>query len=97
VNQAIDRALQAAAAGVRGKSRQRQIIGRDSPYLAQLVRAVPAPTQSAAAAPASHLPSRAALSLAALIAWLVTIGLGLSMMARWITCRARRSTQPGRG
>jgi hypothetical protein len=34
VNVALDRALQAAAAGAGGKARQRQLIGRDSPYLA---------------------------------------------------------------
>ncbi len=98
VNAALDRALHAAAAGVRGKARQREVIGRDSPYLAHLIHAVPAPTtQPAAAASASHLPSRGALNLAALIAWLVTVGLGVSMMARWITRTARHRTQTGRG
>jgi manganese efflux pump family protein len=98
VNMALDHALHAAAAGVRGKVRQRQIIGRDSPYLAHLIHAVPAPTaQPAAEAPASHLPSRAALNLAALIGWLVTVGLGVSMMARWIARTVRRGTQAGHG
>jgi hypothetical protein len=97
VNVALDRALQAAAAGAGGKSRQRQVIGRDSPYLAQLIRGVPAPAQPAAAAPASHLPSRTALSLAALLGWLVTFGLGVSMMARWITRSGRHDTEPGHG
>jgi hypothetical protein len=96
VNVALDQALHAAAAGVRGKVRQRQIIGRDSPYLAHLIHPVPAPTaQPAAAAPVSHLPSRGALNLATLIAWLVTVGLGMSMMARWITRIARHRTQTG--
>ena len=97
VNVALDRALQAAAAGVRGKSRQRQVIGRDIPYLAHLIRAAPAPAQPVAATPVSHLPSRAALNLAALIAWLVTVGLGVSMMARWITRTPRHGTQAGHG
>ena len=97
VNVAVDRALQAAAAGVRGKSRQRQLIARDSPYLAVLIHAVPAPGQSAVAVPQSGPPSRAALSLAALAAWLVTVGLGVSMMARWITRARRRGAQPGHG
>jgi manganese efflux pump family protein len=44
----------------------------------------------------SRPPSRAALSLTALIAWLVTVGLGVSMMARWIT-RTRRHATPHRG
>jgi len=97
VNVAVDRALQAAAAGVRGKACQRQLIGRDSPYLAYLIHAVPAPGQPAVAAPQSGPPSRAALSLAALAAWLVTVGLGVSMMARWITGTRRHGAQLGRG
>ena len=95
MNVAVDRALQAAAGGVRGKSRQRQLIARDSPYLAILIHVVPAPGQSAVAVPQSGPPSRAALSLAALAAWLVTVGLGVAMMARWITRARRRGAQPG--
>jgi manganese efflux pump family protein len=102
VNVAVSRALRAAAAGARGKVRQRQIIARDSPYVAGLIRAVPAsgptttpvsPSGGPVAASPSHPPSRQAFSLAALAAWLVTGGLGVSMMARWII-GARRS---GRG
>jgi manganese efflux pump family protein len=102
VNVAVSRALRAAAAGVRGKVRQRQVIARDSPYVAALIRAVPAsgppeasvspsgpPGGPAVAASPSRPPSREPLSLAALAAWLVTAGLGVSMMARWII-RARR-------
>ena len=97
VNVAVGRALQAAAAGVRGKAGQRQVIARDSPYLASLIHAVPAPSQPAVAAPQSGPPSRAALSLAALAAWLVTVGLGVSMMARWITRTRRHGARPGHG
>jgi manganese efflux pump family protein len=99
VNVAVSRALRAAAAGVRGKVRQRQVIARDSRYVAGLTRAVPASGPSTAssgppggrpvAAPASRPPSHEAFSLAALAAWLVTAGLGVSMMARWFV-RARR-------
>jgi hypothetical protein len=102
VNVAVSRALRAAAAGVRGKVRQRKVIARDSPYVAGLIRAVPAsgpptavvspsgsPGGPAVAASPSRPPSREALSLAALAAWLVTAGLGVSMMARWFI-RARR-------
>jgi manganese efflux pump family protein len=119
VNVAVSRALRAAASGVRGKVRQRQVIARDSRYVAGLIRVIPAssppavaasappPGQPAVVAPSSRPPSRAALGLAALIAWLVTVGLGLSMMARWIT-RTRRAgrergpaprpqPRPGRG
>src|SRR5580700_8636476 len=106
VNVAVGRAVRAAAAGVRGRVRQRQVIARDSPYVAGLIRAVPAagsPTASvspsgppggpAVAASPSRLPSREPLNLAALAAWLVTAGLGVSMMARWII----RAGRPGRG
>ena len=101
VNVAVSRALRAAAAGVRGKVRQRQVIARDSRYVAELIRAVPASGPPTAVSPSgppggrpvaaspSRPPSREALSLAALAAWLVTAGLGVSMMARWFV-RARR-------
>jgi hypothetical protein len=68
VNVAVGRALQAAVAGVRGKDRQRQLIGRDILYLVDLIQAVPASGQPAVAAPPSGPPSRAALNLAALAA-----------------------------
>jgi len=102
VNAAVSRALRAAASGARGRVRQRQIITSDIPYVANLLRAVPvssSPTATAPQAPSSHPPSRAALSIAALITWLVAVGLGLSMMARWITRTRRHNMQPrgGRG
>jgi hypothetical protein len=110
VNVAVSRALRAAAAGVRGKVGQRQIIARDSPYVAGLIRAVPSsssptavtasgarpPGLSAVAAP-PRPPGRAVLNLAALIAWLATVGLGLSMMARWVIRTCRRGTLARRG
>jgi manganese efflux pump family protein len=96
VNTAVDRALRAAVAGVRGKVGQRELIARDDPYVAALIHSVPAASPPAVTARPSRPPTRAALSLAALIAWLVTVGLGLSMLARWIT-RTRRHATPGRG
>jgi len=96
VNAAVDRALRAAAAGVRGKVGQRELIARDSPYVAALIHSVPASSPPAVTTRPSRPPSRAALSLAALVAWLVTVGLGVSMMARWIT-RTRRHDTPHRG
>jgi hypothetical protein len=89
VNLAVSRALRTAAAGVRGKVRQRQVIARDSPYVAGLIRAVPASGPPTVSASPSRPPSREALSLATLATWLVTVGLGVSMMARWFV-RARR-------
>jgi hypothetical protein len=96
VNVAVNRAIRDAAAGVRGKVRQRQLIARDSSYVAGLIHPVSSPGQPAAAATQSHLPGRSALALAALVAWLLTAGLGVSMMARWIGRTRRRGTQPGR-
>jgi len=109
VNVAVSRALRAAAAGVRGKVRQRQVIARDSPYVAALIRAVPASSAPMASAsppgtPVSALPGAppsashsGALGLAALAAWLVTAGVGVSMMARWITRVRRRDATADRG
>ena len=96
VNGAVSRALRAAAAGVRGKVRQRQVIGRDRGYVAGLIHVIPASGPTAVAVPPSRPPSPAALGLAALIAWLITVGLGVSMMIRWIT-RTRRVGPPPRG
>ena len=102
VNEAMSRALRAAVAGVNGKVAQRELIGRDARYVSALIRTVPAASQPAvaaspagppsAAAPSPTAPGPGALSLAALATWLLTVGLGASMMARWIT-----RTRPGRG
>ena len=97
VNVAVGRALQASAAGVRGKVAQRQLIARDGPYVAGLIHAVPAPGQNAVAASQARPPSGDALNVAALVAWLVTVGLGVSMMARWLTRTRRQGPQPRRG
>lgn len=112
VNVAVSRALRDAASGAHGKVRQRQIIARESVYVAGLIRTVPASSPPAVAAssgqitaaapsgpgtltaPSSRPPGRTTLSLAALIAWLVTVGLGVSMMARWITRNWRRGPRP---
>jgi manganese efflux pump family protein len=96
VNVAVGRALRAAAAGVRGRVAQRELIGRDRQYVADLIRAVPASSPPAVTAPPSRPSSQAALRLAALITWLVTVGVGVSMMARWIT-RIRRHGAQRRG
>jgi hypothetical protein len=96
VNVAVDRALHAAAAGLRGKDAQRELIAHNSRYVAYLTRAVPASSPPAVTTQPSRLPSHTALSLAALISWLVTVGLGVSMMARWITRILRPGPRPRR-
>ena len=97
VNVAVGRALRAATAGARGKDAQRELIGRDIPYVAGLLHAVPASSPPAVTTQPSRLPSHAVLSLAALTSWLVTVGLGVSMMARWITRIRRPGPRPRRG
>jgi hypothetical protein len=95
VNVAVNRALRDAAAGARGKVRQRELIARESVYVAGLIHPVTSPGQPATAAPPSHLPSRSALAVAALVAWLLTAGLGVSMMARWLRRARRQGPQQG--
>jgi len=84
VNVAVTRALHAAAAGVHGKAGEHRLIARDSRYLAGLVRAAPAASQPPAPVTAA-LPSRLAFGWATLAAWLVAAGLGVSIMARWVS------------
>ena len=101
VNFAVASALHSAAAGARGKARQRALITQAGRFLQHLVTAVPEQRhEPAAAAPASRPASRAALGVIALCTWLITVGLGLrmgwQMMARWITGGRRRRAPPGR-
>lgn len=87
VNVAVTRALHAAAAGVpgvHGKAGEHRLIARDSRYLAGLVRAAPEASQPPAPVMAAP-PSRAAFGWGTLAAWLVTAGLGVSIMARWVS------------
>ena len=89
VNVAVTRALHAAAAGIHGKAGEHRLIARDSRYLAGLVRAAPEASQPPApvtAVPVTAVPpSRVAFGWATLAAWLVTAGLGVSIMARWVS------------
>jgi hypothetical protein len=97
VNFAVAGALHSAAAGARGKARQRARIARVSHFLEHLVTAVPVPRpEPQVAGPAARQASRTVLSLIALCTWLITIGLGLSMMASWIARGRRRRAPAGR-
>lgn len=97
VDFAVGSALHSAAVGARGKARQRALIGQASHFLAHMIVAVPArPGEPRAAAPAAHQIGRTALGLLALGSWLVTIALGLWMMARWLLGSRRRHTLAGR-
>jgi len=84
VNFAVAAALHSAAAGARGKARQRARIAQASRFLQRLVSAVPGQRhQPQAPAQAARPASRTVLGLIALCTWLITLGLGLRMLARW--------------
>lgn len=84
VNLAVSGALHSVAAGLPGKARQRARILRVSRYLQRLVTAVPAPRSPPVAVPAARQPGRPVPGVIAVCSWLITVGLGLSVMARWI-------------
>lgn len=87
---AVSSAVHSAAVGAEGKVAQREQLAAASRYLQYLIASVAAPRgQQPVAAPASPRIGRTALGLAALCAWLITIALGLRMLARWIR-RGRR-------
>jgi manganese efflux pump family protein len=96
VNFAVGSALHSAAIGARGKARQRERIGKASHFLERLVTAVPQQrSQPPVPAPPAQQASRAALGLIAACTWLITAGLGVWMMARWIARRRRRRAPAG--
>jgi len=86
VNLAIGEALYAMTSNVHGKAQRRARARELSPLLGRLVTTVPAQRSlPPAPAPAAGHGSGLSLGLAALISWLITVGLGSWMMARWIT------------
>jgi hypothetical protein len=88
-------ALRSAGAGVRGKAQRRARIVKASHFLEHMFVAVPAPRREPQApAPATGWISRTTLGWTALCTWLITIALGLGMMARWIL-RSRARYAPG--
>lgn len=97
VNLAVSSALRAAATGAYGKARQRARIARLSRFLQRLVTAVPpARNQPPVVAPSAHPPGRAVLGLIAAGTWLVTVALGLGMLARWAAGGRLRGAWAGR-
>jgi hypothetical protein len=94
VNYAVGRALYAMTATVHGKAQRRAVTLKLSPLLAHLVSTVPAqPGLPPAPAPAARA-SGPSLGLAALVSWLITVGLGAWMMTGWV---ARGGFRRGRG
>jgi manganese efflux pump family protein len=99
VNLAVGQALYAMTSNVHGKAERRARARELSPLLGRLVTTVPAQRSlPSAPAPAAGHASGPSLGLAALISWLITVGLGSWMMARWITrggFRRARLSQAG--
>ena len=95
IDSAASTALSTADAGVRNKALKRQRIVAASHFIEPMFVAVPAQrSEPQASSPAAGGINRTALSLAALCAWLVTVALGLAMMARWVL-RSRARHAPG--
>jgi len=85
VNLAVGQALYAMTGNVHGKAQRRARARELSPLLGRLVSTVPAQRSlPPAPVPAGGQASGPALGFAALISWLITVGLGSWMMARWI-------------
>jgi len=86
VNLAVGQALYAMTGNVHGKAQRRARARELSPLLGHLVSTVPAQRSlPPAPVPAGGQASGPALGFAALISWLITVGLGSWMMARWIS------------
>ena len=97
VDSAVGAALRSAGSGVPGKAQRRQRIVRASRYLAHMFVAIPTPrSQPQQPASATRWVSRTTLSLIALGAWLVTVALGLSLLARGMP-RGRTRRGPAAG
>lgn len=97
VNFAVGTALRSAAGGAGGKLAQRRRVAADSHYLGQLVTTVPPqPSRPQVPAAAASQASPATLGLIALYTWLVTLALGLGMMARWVLRRRLPNARAGR-
>jgi len=96
VDSAVGTALRSAGSGVSGKAHRRESIVQASRFLAHMYVAVPAPrAEPLLPAPAARWFSRSALNLAALGTWLVTVALGLGLMARrGLRGRRRRGRPP---
>ena len=83
IDSAVGIALRSTAAGVHGKAQQRQRIAQASRYLAHIFVAIPAPhSEPQRRSPVTRWVSRSTLSVLALGSWLVTVALGLSLLAR---------------
>jgi hypothetical protein len=96
VNFAADSALDAIIGTVHGKVRMRARVLELSPLLVHLVNTVPAQrSPPAASASSAARASGPPLALVALATWLITVGLGFVMLARWVTRGGLRRARVG--
>lgn len=85
IDSAVGTAIRTAGAGVHGKALRRARIAEASHFLDHMFVPIPAQrSQPQASGRAAGSISGTALGLAALCAWLITVALGLGMMARWV-------------
>src|ERR1700722_9618372 len=96
VNLAVSRAVREVA-GPRPKAAERRLAEREGARLAYLIRTVPPPRPARQTAPQAGPGSPAPLSVAALVAWLVTAAAGSYLLAGWLRHAGwRRLLMPGR-
>jgi hypothetical protein len=97
VNLAVSRAVREVA-GPRPKAAERRLADREGARLAYLIRTVPPARPARQAAPPAGPGSQVPLSVAALVAWLVTAAAGSYLLAGWLRHAGwRRRLRPGRG
>ena len=96
VSSAADDALRAILSSVHGRVRIHARAKELAPLLGRVVAAVPAqPSLPPVSAPPARAASGPPLRLVALAAWLITVGLGLVMMARWVVRGGLRRARTG--
>ncbi len=96
VNLAVSRAVREVA-GPRPKAAERRLAEREGARLAYLIRTVPPARPARPAAPPAGPGSQVPLSVAALVAWLVTAAAGSYLLAGWLRHAGwRRLLMPGR-
>ncbi|HTU08409.1 MAG TPA: hypothetical protein VMG13_22875 [Trebonia sp.] len=97
IDLAVGTALRSAGSGVHDKARRRTLIVKASHFLEHMFVAVPTQRSEpqVSAKPAGWI-STATLGLTALCSLLITVALGVRMMARWILRRPARPAPAGR-
>jgi hypothetical protein len=94
INTAVVRALDTVAGSTGGKAARRARAASLSPLLAGLIQAVPAPAPQPVPVTEPALATagdRETFGIPALLAWLLTVGLGTTMIRRWIVRLLSRS------